>query len=311
MSLKTRQKWLTELNERPNDPFKLVDGSQDKIFCRNCVAQFSATQLSVLKAHLNTSKHKQNTALRRSSNNAQAQLSEVIQPPAAKKSRSNIVGLDLCKAFLAADIPMWKLRNKTLKDCLERNMSITLPCDASMRSKYVPESYQEAISQIKEDLQDVPIWICIDETQNSQGKYVANILMGKLDKDCYHAPHLVHSCVMEKVNADTMSQLCNDTIRDVLPGFKAENLKLFVSDQAPYMMKCAKNLKPLYPAMLIISCIVHGLHRVCETIREMLPQVNELIASTKQVFRKAPARCSLFMECNPGLHLPPEPVVTC
>ena len=38
-----------------------------------------------------------------------------------------------------------------------------------------------------------------------------------------------------------------------------EKVLLFVSDGASYMLKAAQNLKTMYPKMLYITCLAHGL----------------------------------------------------
>lgn len=85
---------------------------------------------------------------------------------------------------------------------------------------------------------------------------------------------------------------------------------LLLSDAAPYMIKAGRNLKTTYPAMLHITCLSHGLHRVAEDIRSHFPNVNTMIGAVKAVFKKAPMRVKLYKQCHPDLPLPPEVVVT-
>lgn len=76
-------------------------------------------------------------------------------------------------------------------------------------------------------------------------------------------------------------------------------------------MKAAyRALLPLYPKMVHITCLAHGLSRVAEQVRIEYPAVNEWIELVKRVFVKAPARVHFFKEENPGVPLPPEPCIT-
>ena len=43
---------------------------------------------------------------------------------------------------------------------------------------------------------------------------------------------------------------------------KRDTILFFVTDAAPYMLKAAKGLKMLYPRMVHLTCLAHGLHRV-------------------------------------------------
>jgi hypothetical protein len=62
--------------------------------------------------------------------------------------------------------------------------------------------------------------------------------------------------------------------------------------------------------MLHITCIAHGLHNLCEEIRDLFDDVNDFIAKTKALFVKCPSRIQLFRDLAPGVPVPPSPVVT-
>ena len=83
-----------------------------------------------------------------------------------------------------------------------------------------------------------------------------------------------------------------------------------MSDSAAYMLKAGRDLKIFFPQMYHVTCVAHGLHRVCELVRGMFPEVNDLISNVKKIFRKAPSRIVAWKETFPSLPLPPEPVLT-
>jgi hypothetical protein len=66
-------------------------------------------------------------------------------------------------------------------------------------------------------------------------------------------------------------------------GVKKDKVLLFLSDAAPYMKKAGEVLQIFYQNMIHVTCLAHGLHRICETIKEECPAVNKLISSTKKV----------------------------
>jgi hypothetical protein len=86
-------------------------------------------------------------------------------------------------------------------------------------------------------------------------------------------------------------------------------LKLMYSDAAAYMIKTAASLQAFYPEIHHVLCVVYGLHRVAEQIRQQFPEVNDVISKVKKVFLKVPLRVQLHRETLPGLPLPPEPVL--
>jgi hypothetical protein len=55
---------------------------------------------------------------------------------------------------------------------------------------------------------------------------------------------------------------------------------------------------------------VHALHRVCETIGVLYPNVDKLVANRKKIFVKSPARIEVFRNKAPDTPLPPTPVIT-
>lgn len=51
-------------------------------------------------------------------------------------------------------------------------------------------------------------------------------------------------------------------------------------------MKAMRGLQVLYPNMLHVTCFSHGLHRLCEFIRDKFKEVNALISTVKMVYVK-------------------------
>jgi len=93
-------------------------------------------------------------------------------------------------------------------------------------------------------------------------------------------------------------------------GIRHENVLLFLSDGATYMVKAGKVLTTFYPKMLHLTCLAHGFHRISEIVRAQFPLVDSLIATIKKVFLKAPSRVLKLKELYPNLCNPPEPIIT-
>jgi hypothetical protein len=53
-----------------------------------------------------------------------------------------------------------------------------------------------------------------------------------------------------------------------------ENVFLFVSDAAPYMIKASKALQLLYLNIIHVTCLSHALHRVAEEVRWRYTEVD-------------------------------------
>jgi len=76
------------------------------------------------------------------------------------------------------------------------------------------------------------------------------------------------------------------------------------------MLAAGKLLKEVYPTLLHVTCLDHGLHLVAEAIRAHFSLVDRLVSSVKKIFKKAPSRINKFKETLPGKSLPPQPVLT-
>jgi len=76
------------------------------------------------------------------------------------------------------------------------------------------------------------------------------------------------------------------------------------------MCKAGKVLDTFYPRMIHLTCLVHGFHRIVETIRVQFSEVDSLISNVKKIFLKAPSRVQTFKDMYPNLTLPPEPIIT-
>jgi hypothetical protein len=78
--------------------------------------------------------------------------------------------------------------------------------------------------------------------------------------------------VLERVNNSTIAVVFYNAVNLLWPDkVERENVLLFVSDAAPYMIKSAKALQLLYPKMIHVTCLAHALHRVAEEVHVSYP----------------------------------------
>lgn len=89
----------------------------------------------------------------------------------------------------------------------------------------------------------------------------------------------------------------------------SDKIWLFISDAAPYMVLAGKNLHHFYSRAIHVTCVAHGIHRICEQVRQMFPKVNSLLSCSRKILLKFPFRIQKYkekMQCA----LPPDVVVT-
>jgi len=114
-----------------------------------------------------------------------------------------------------------------------------------------------------------------------------------------------------KANHTSIAKLLDKALHLLWPqGIKYDNILLFLSDAAPYMVKAGKGIKIMYSKMEHVTCLAHGLHRVAEEVRKCFPKVDQLISNVKKNFLMCPALIQFFREKAPNISLPPQPVLT-
>lgn len=231
-------------------------------------------------------------------------LSE-IRPEVQEFSR------DVTMAFLKEGIPLHKLENGPLRDIFDKYCSVKLPSVRTLR-RMVPQLCEKNLEEIRENIGDSRIWLSVDEATDSLGRYIANVVVGKLDPDNVQKGYLIYVAQLEKTNASTIVQTVQEALRILWQGAPntAGRLLLLVTDSVAYMLSAGKILKDIYPKVIHETCLAHGLHRVAEAIREEHPKVNMLISAGKKIFLKAPKRVEAFRKHLPGVALPPEPIIT-
>ena len=72
------------------------------------------------------------------------------------------------------------------------------------------------------------------------------------------------------------------------------NLKLLLSDGASYAIKTGNMLKTLIPDLKHVVCVCHGLHNLCETLRNDCGNVDTIISFLKRVLIKNKANQRAF-----------------
>lgn len=275
------------------------------VVCQVCDKKVGCSMKSQLEQHIKTALHQKNKEL-------QCPKKQVLltQMQPASENISEFFK-DLSRAFIAADIPWYRLQVPELSSFLEKYCKRKIPDESTLRKKYLDVCYEDAIRRIRDEVGVSHIWLAVDETTDTLGRYVANLVVGKLDPDSPSRSFLISSKVLEKTNHSTVARFVNDGLKVLWPeSVPAEKVLVMCSDAAAYMLKAAVALKVFYPNLIHMSCLAHGLHRVAEEVRGSFPKVNVLVSSTKKVFVKAPIRVQCYRDALPNVPLPPEPVLT-
>lgn len=276
------------------------------LFCKICEIKVEYERRSSVIQHIQTVKHVKMIKRKEMFNTRTKKM--ITQTNTTKKSTFN---MDLCKALLSANIPLNKLSNQVFRNFLELYTGKEIPYETTLRKGYIDDCFIETMQKIREYISDHKIWISIDETTDAEGRFIPNVIIGTLEAEKSGKIFLLNTEELEKANYSTVSKLFDKSLSILWPGgIKHDNVLLFLSDAAPYMVKSGQTLNALYSKMIHVTCTAHGLHRVAEQVRSQYESVDQLISNIKKIFRKAPSRMLLFKTEAPDLPLPPEPVIT-
>jgi len=278
------------------------------LYCKYCDVKVGSEKRFNVTQHINTDKHKK-SVMRKEKNKNIFKLQKVQQ--LVSNSKKSSFNKDLCSAMLSANIPLNKLSNVQFKEFLQKYTGKQIPAITTLRKGYVDEIYSETMNKIRNAITGKKIWVSIDETTDSLGRYVANVVIGTLETDGPGQTFLLNSEVLTKANHSTISKLFDNSMHLLWPEeVRHDDVLLFLSDAAPYMVKSGKSIQVFYPKVIHVTCIVHGLHLIAEKIRANYCKVDKVIANVKKVFLKAPYRVAIFKDKAPDISLPPAPILT-
>lgn len=121
------------------------------------------------------------------------------------------------------------------------------------------------MDQIRKYVGNNKIWVSIDESTDTDGRYVGNVIIRTLEVNKPGKTFLLNSEILEKTNHSTIVQLFKNSMILLWPeGIRRENILFFVTDAAPYMIKAGKTIKVLNSKCQHLTCLAHALHRVAE-----------------------------------------------
>lgn len=104
---------------------------------------------------------------------------------------------DVTLAFVQEGIPLEKLEEGPIRKLFEKYCVFKLPSVSTLRL-VVPKLSEEKIPEIRSDIGDSNIWLTVDEATDPLGRYIANVVVGKLGKDGNSKGHLIQVAHLEK-----------------------------------------------------------------------------------------------------------------
>lgn len=232
-----------------------------------------------------------------------AKHSRRLQQPSASTQQflpSIDFGDKVVRAFLSADIPLYKLRHQGIQR-LFSSIGHPLPSESACRNKVDAMAAGE-INRMVDMLHNSPFFIVIDES-NVRGTNYLHILVGKLEEP---AKTYLFDCLplVSTPDAGTIVRSLDDVIQKL--DARREHFLLLLSDAASYMKSAGRTLKILYTNLFHVTCTAHLIHNCAMRVREHFDDVDNLIARVKAATVKNKKHRALF-NC---IGEPPSPILT-
>ncbi|GJQ74490.1 hypothetical protein Trydic_g21359 [Trypoxylus dichotomus] len=182
-----------------------------------------------------------------------------------------------------------------------------LPSESTLRN-YLPFARQKTENSIKAALKEKKLWLSCDETTDCKRNYILSITVRTLEPLQYSSPLLLANKRLSHRTGDAI----HNVIRSTLEKFELtpNQVMMFVTDATTSMLRAGSYLKNDCSTLLHVTCLLHALHLVAETIRRNYSDVDSLITNTTKIFLKSPKRVREFRKHCPSIREPPQPIPT-
>lgn len=201
--------------------------------------------------HLNTTFHQN-----RVSENFNKPRQQLLEESFLNNSKNpqEAFSKDLCNLFVGCNIPLHKLDNPIFQEflktyCKVDDKPIYVPSSSALRKKYINEIYEDVTDGIRKEMKNQNLWISVDETTDTKGRQVANLIIGTLNGSTQSKRHLINVGNLDKTNHVTIARFINESLANFFLPDKVpfEKFLLMVTDAASYMLKSAQSLNFFFP----------------------------------------------------------------
>ena len=195
----------------------------------------SVTYIRFVKRHY-VDVHRQSKQHQKSTCSSSSTSRQTFLPPPLSTTFTD----QIVKMFLAAEIPLHKLRNSEMIK-LFYSIGNPLPSGTTCRRR-INDLADEELECIKSLL---------------TGDVFMRNLIGSVDHP--QVAYLISETqIADSPTATTIIHAIDDTMRKLAT--ERHNFLLLLSDAASYMIAAGKGLNPLYPNLFHVTCVAHLLH---------------------------------------------------
>jgi hypothetical protein len=175
---------------------------------------------------------------------------------------------ELVEIFTAANIPLNKLTNTKVREFLIKYTKMQLKDESYYRKKVIELLYIKKREDLLKFFSTKDFYIVVDELKDEAERKMLKILVGECSIDQYCTPKLLKTIDLKSCNSDSISKEVIDLLIENFGGTISSNhFDAIMSDGASYCIRMGKILQTIFPEVIHITCVCHGLHRISEKIR--------------------------------------------
>lgn len=205
--------YLRVVSEHPNE-FRC---DKSVLFCVACDVVVTAKQISQVKQHRATQKHQD--AMKRKTDGeigSTQTLLTTLHETTDRNRNANTFAMELTKCFVESNIALHKISHPSMVKFIEKHTKYAAPSESSLRTKYLPILYDECVETMKKIAAGNFIWVSIDESTDSEQRFVANFVFGVLGVDKERGrSYLFASKVLEATNSTTVATFFDDSLNQL------------------------------------------------------------------------------------------------
>ena len=154
----------------------------------------------------------------------------------------------LVEAFLAVDIPLFKLQHPQIRQ-LFTHLGQPVSSESSCH-EHVDKLAVDEKQRLKERLYNKNAFLVVDESEINGSKYL-NILIG--DRAVPETTYVLDCSIVETVNQQVMTVKIDDALKKL--DIQRHNFVLLLFDAARYITACTAALKLLHSRLFHVTCM--------------------------------------------------------
>ncbi len=240
-----KNKFLKKLEE-----FKCFVISNDRISCKFCsFEQKNSSKITIkpFKQHIKTEKHKNN---------------QIIYEESAKLLgrgylNGNEMDTDILNLICKANLPFSLIDNYYFRNIFKK-LGVNLVSGQNYRSEKLKIAAMNILNKKIDSVINKNIYISFDETLDSMGRKIFNIIVGELSPSSPINSFLLYSGEVQSCKAHSLLNLIQNELNRIMPhNFQKPLLKLIISDGAAYCKKIGVELKNCIKILnILFVCVI-------------------------------------------------------